>query len=132
MQGRQHRILLVDDDQTLREHLSDLLKDHEWQVEEASNGAEALRKLHTTHYDAVLSDVFTPEMDGYQLIRAIRNRWSDMPVVMMSGGYAALNAKLATELGSKLGATQILQKPFSRRDLYEAVKSALETRYQPA
>jgi PAS domain S-box-containing protein len=78
------RILVVDDDGGIRQSLTEILELDGCAVESAGDGEEALEKLAAGGYDAVLSDVVMPKMDGYDLYTAIRERWPGLPVLMMT------------------------------------------------
>jgi PAS domain S-box-containing protein len=78
------RILVVDDDGGIRRSLTEILEIDGCVVDSAGDGEEALGKLEATRYDAVVTDVVMPKMDGYELYMAIRERWPDLPVLMMT------------------------------------------------
>jgi PAS domain S-box-containing protein len=78
------RVLVVDDDGGVRRSLTEILEIDGCVVESAADGAEALEKLVRGRYDAVISDVVMPKMDGYELYTAIRSRWPGLPVLMMT------------------------------------------------
>jgi signal transduction histidine kinase len=87
VQGQGETVLLVEDDDALREALADLLELMNYRVREAANGRKALVILeqHAAEIALVLSDLVMPEMGGKALFHAIRQRGLDMPVVMLSG-----------------------------------------------
>jgi PAS domain S-box-containing protein len=78
------RILVVDDDGGIRRSLTEILEIDGCQVDSAGDGEEALAKLAAGGYDAVVTDVVMPKMDGYDLYMAVRERWPDLPVLMMT------------------------------------------------
>jgi CheY-like chemotaxis protein len=79
------KILVVDDEVDIRTDISEDLQDIGWQVQEASNGVEALETLKTAQVDAVLSDIRMPKCGGFQLLQEIRaNHGHRVPVVLMS------------------------------------------------
>lgn len=78
------RILVVDDDGGVRRSLTEILESDGCNVDSAADGEEALAKLAGASYDAVVSDVVMPKMDGYDLYTAIRARWPGLPVLMMT------------------------------------------------
>jgi PAS domain S-box-containing protein len=78
------RILVVDDDGGIRRSLTEILEIDGCQVDSASDGEEALAKLAAGRYDAVVTDVVMPKMDGYDLYMAVRERWPGLPVLMMT------------------------------------------------
>jgi len=78
------RVLVVDDDGGIRKSLEELLELDGCRVETARDGEEALETLARGEFDAVLSDVVMPRMDGYELYKAIRERYPRLPVLMMT------------------------------------------------
>jgi PAS domain S-box-containing protein len=78
------RILVVDDDGGIRQSLTEILELDGCRVDSAGDGQEALEKLAAGRYDAVLSDVVMPRMDGYDLYTTIHERWPGLPVLMMT------------------------------------------------
>jgi CheY-like chemotaxis protein len=79
------RVLLVDDDPTVRSVLREYLETHGHAVETAENGREALTKLEQTGYDAVVTDYNMPEVNGLEVLRHVRQHQPSVPVVMMTG-----------------------------------------------
>ena len=78
------RILIVDDDLGICSTLEEILAAAGCRVETSSDGAEALRLIESSEFDVVLTDVVMPNMDGYELYQAIRNRFPTLPVLMMT------------------------------------------------
>ena len=112
------RILIVEDDPTLRMALRDTLETAEFQVFEAENGKEGLLQLMHLDIDVVVSDVQMDEMDGEQLLRATREKFPSIPFVMMTA-HASVERAVAA---MRDGATDYLQKPFEAASLVETVK----------
>ena len=105
------RILVVEDEDTLRDLLADILTCEGHQVDAASDGLEALDWLDQHRYDAVFTDLQMPGMDGPRLYEAIRKRQGEaLPHVIFMTGHAALS-----EYADFLRDTRepILEKPFS-------------------
>jgi PAS domain S-box-containing protein len=78
------RILVVDDDGGIRRSLTEILELDGCCVDAAGDGEEALAKLAEGRYDAVISDVVMPRMDGYELFTTVRERFPDLPILMMT------------------------------------------------
>ncbi len=78
------RILVVDDDLGIRQSLAEILRGEGCEVETAADGSEALSHLESKPFDVVLSDVVMPKMDGYELFCAVRERYPELPVLMMT------------------------------------------------
>jgi CheY-like chemotaxis protein len=120
------KILIVDDDRTIREMLIEALTQDQqksYLIEEASNGIEASIKLGTYRPDLLILDLFMPEMDGLEVCRIIRNEpeLSDMKVII-STGYPD-HAKLNEMAG--LGFTNVILKPFNLPEFVNKVERIL-------
>jgi CheY-like chemotaxis protein/anti-sigma regulatory factor (Ser/Thr protein kinase) len=120
------RILVVDDDKSMREMLAKTLTaDRPYLVDQASNGIEACIRLGTYHPDLLILDMFMPEMDGLEVCRNIKAEpeLSDMKVIVTTGFPQDPNLKALAELGF----TNIHYKPFSLSDFLNVVDNILET-----
>ena len=117
------QILLVDDNADMRDYLKRLLSQR-WQVETAANGALALNLIQQQLPDLVLSDVMMPEMDGFQLLEALRTdpATKSLPIILLS----ARAGEEATIEGLEAGADDYLIKPFSARELVARVETQLQ------
>jgi EAL domain-containing protein (putative c-di-GMP-specific phosphodiesterase class I) len=118
------RVLIVEDDRRLQEVFADVLADEGFDVNLASDGAGALRALEGGVFDVVLSDVVMPGGTGVDLLRAVRERDLDVPVVLVTGNPSVETAVQAVEMG----ALHYLVKPVSRLDLVRAVTRAARLR----
>ena len=114
------RVLLVDDETALLEVWGEILSAAGWTVETASNGARALEILLRGSFDTIMTDIDMPGLDGLALLRAIRTRDLDVPVVLMTGHPRTETAIEAVEQG----ALRYLVKPFSADTLTSAVEAA--------
>ncbi len=81
------RVLVVDDDVSVRESVSEILRADGGVVTVVGNGREAIERMRRERFDVVLSDVVMPEMDGYELFQAARREAPDTPVVLMTAFY---------------------------------------------
>ena len=115
--GNTAKVLVVEDDQVLREALCDTIQYGGYQVVAASNGAEALHSLDAEPVDMVISDVQMDVMDGHQLLREVRSRRPDLPFVMVTAHGTVEKAVEAM----REGATDYLLKPFEAEVLLEMV-----------
>jgi EAL domain-containing protein (putative c-di-GMP-specific phosphodiesterase class I) len=114
------RVLVVDDERSLLEVLGAMLAEAGWQVDTAANGRDALVLVDAQHYEVVLSDIDMPGINGVQLLREIRARDLDVPVLLITGHPRVETAVEALEHG----ALRYLQKPLRERDLLSAVEDA--------
>jgi diguanylate cyclase (GGDEF)-like protein len=121
--ARSPRILLVDDNRELREHVGALLRMH-WDVEEHADGEAALHAARARPPELVLTDVMMPVLDGFGLVRALRAepRTREVPVIMISG-HGAEEARVE---GLDAGADDYLVKPFGVRELLARVRTHLD------
>lgn len=119
------RILVVDDEETIREIVSSMLAGAHFQARQASSGSEALSILEASEeFDLVLSDLMMPEMDGIALLEQVKERYPDMPIVMVTAVHDISVALQAL----RNGAYDYLLKPFEREQLLATVRRALENR----
>ncbi|HEV2387073.1 MAG TPA: HD domain-containing phosphohydrolase [Candidatus Acidoferrales bacterium] len=117
-------ILIVDDEEPIREVLSSLLEAGGYQCTAATGGAEALALLRAGSFDLVLSDILMPGMDGLALLHHVREEKPDLPVVMVTAMH-----DISAAIGSiRTGAYDYLLKPFEKDQLYFSVRRALEHR----
>jgi two-component system OmpR family response regulator len=118
-------ILLVDDDELVRETVAGILADRGHEVFTAAHGREALSILsRAVAVDAVILDIMMPEMEGIEALREIRKGWPGLPVIMISGGDRS-GWTDALEMASKLGADRTLPKPFTPSQLIAELDAAL-------
>jgi len=119
------RVLLVDDEEPLRRALARMLAAEAYEVVQAGDGRAALEELARGDFDVVVSDVKMPHMSGLELLRAIRQRDLELPVILLTGGpttAAALEAK-------RHGALHYLTKPVDKQRLLMAVARAARLRH---
>lgn len=121
------RILIVDDLETNRELLTQLLTEVGFSVHQASDVREAMRDLMDWHPHIVLLDLMMAEIDGYQAIRAIRTipQIAKTPILVMSASVMDENIERAMELGADF----FLRKPFHENDLFNAIRELLVVEY---
>jgi putative nucleotidyltransferase with HDIG domain len=119
------RILVVDDEETIREIVSSMLTGSGFQCRQAASGVEALAILESgDDFDLTLSDLMMAEMDGIALLERIKERFPDLPVVMVTAVHDIGVALQAL----RNGAYDYLLKPFEREQLLATVRRALEHR----
>jgi putative nucleotidyltransferase with HDIG domain len=119
------RILIVDDEEPIRDFVSAMLSSANYTCSQASSGNEALALLDSgEEFELMLSDLMMPGMDGTALLEASKERYPDLPVVMVT---AVTDVSVA--LGAiRNGAYDYLLKPFERDQLLATVRRALENR----
>ena len=115
-------ILIVDDEQSYRQLLSLVFEGDGHSIRTASNGREALALLQTEPADIVISDVRMPDLDGIEMLSAVRETQPDLGVILMTAFASVETAREAF----KLGADDFIQKPFDVEELKLIVKKTLE------
>lgn len=121
------RILIVDDDEQVRGPFARMLGQVGHIVLQASNGREALEVLRAHSVDAVVTDVVMPEMDGLELMIALRKEFPDLPVVVMSGSSLPTTMDVLG-VARRLGARVSLPKPFRLGELLRAINGVIENK----
>ncbi len=117
-------VLIVDDETTIIESLSGILSDDGFEVTHAFNGYEALKKIESESPDIVLLDIWMPGMDGIETLREIKQKFPNIPVVMITGHGSIESAVDAT----KSGAFDFLEKPLSIDKVMVTINNALNFR----
>lgn len=118
-------ILLVDDEQAVRETLSDILLCAGYFVEQAEDGAIALGLIEQSEYDLIILDVFMPEVDGIELIRALDERDTHPPLITISGGGGVLPPSWSSKITEVFGIAAALTKPIDMNDFLSVVEDTL-------
>ncbi len=117
------RILVADDKEAFRETVADYLRSKGMEVELASDGEEALRKVAENHFAVVVSDIRMPRRNGYEVFSGVRRMSPDTKIILMTAfGYDPDHALVKS---AREGLTKVLFKPFPMEDLYEAITAAL-------
>lgn len=115
-------ILIVDDEQTIRDTVRGILEDEDFYARSASDGENALESIADELPDLVLLDIWMPGMDGLQVLKKIKQDWPFLPVIIMSGHGNIETAVKAT----KLGAYDFIEKPLSYEQLVLTIQNALK------
>jgi DNA-binding NtrC family response regulator len=120
------RILVVDDDPALLEALPEALRLRfdRIHVDTCDSGTAALSQLEQSDYDAVITDIKMPGMDGLELLAAVRERWPAIPTLLITGhGEEGLAAQAREK-----GAFDYLLKPLDRDELMSSLERAIQLR----
>ena len=117
------KVLIVDDEEHIRELIKFNLKKEGYDTEVAVNGTKALKLIREIKFDLILLDLMLPEIDGLEVCKEIRRNeeTSDIPVMMIT----AKGEEFDKVLGLELGADDYITKPFSIRELMARVKALL-------
>ncbi|MGE5677622.1 MAG: response regulator transcription factor [Pseudomonadota bacterium] len=114
------KILIIEDENRLREMVKEYLENDAFQVIEAADGADGLEKFKTTEPDLILLDVMLPKVDGWSVCREVR-RTSSIPIIMMT----ARGEEYDRLFGFELGVDDYIVKPFSPKELVARLKAVL-------
>ena len=116
------KILIVDDERSIRNTLKDILEFEKYQVELAEDGLIALEITKTTNFDAIFLDIKMPQMDGIEVLQQMRENGIETPIVMISGHG---NIETAVECIKK-GAYDFIEKPIDLNRLLVVIRNALD------
>lgn len=115
------KILVVDDEELIRNVIREYLVMENYQVDEAGDGQEAIAKAKNTDYNLIIMDIMMPKMDGYQACKEIK-KTKDVPFIMLS----ARSEEYDKLIGFDLGIDDYITKPFSPKELVARVKAILK------
>ena len=118
-----YRLLVADDEASLRRVLEAHLRRQGYDVDTVEDGAAALGRLEAQSYHTVVSDLRMPEMDGMELVRRVAERWPHLPVIIITAHGAVDTAVEAM----KAGAFDFISKPFDKDELVKVVAKAVAT-----
>jgi two-component system, NtrC family, nitrogen regulation response regulator NtrX len=121
--SKKAKILITDDEKSIRNALREILEFESYTVLEAENGEEALKVIQTETVDLVLLDIKMKGMDGIEVLEKIKEMFPELPVIMISGHG---NIKIAVE-ATKTGAFDFLEKPPDLNRLLISVRNALKS-----
>ncbi|MDA8141420.1 MAG: response regulator [Desulfobacteraceae bacterium] len=116
------KVLVVDDEQIVLDSVRRILSAENFEVETTLNGQEGIRRAQNNTYDLVLSDVRMPDISGKIVLREVKRAKPLLPVVIISG-YATVQSAIQC---MRLGASHVLEKPFTPEELIQVVNSALD------
>lgn len=118
------RILVIDDDTSLRKLLRRILEKAGYEVVEAENGSIALELQRENPAEVIITDIFMPEKEGTEFIMDISVEFPKAKVIAISGGGNVADVDFLS-LAENLGALKTFQKPFKQEDILAAVKELL-------
>ena len=115
------RILVVDDEELIRNVIKEYLKMENYIIDEAEDGEDAVNKAKQNDYDLVIMDIMMPKKDGYQACKEIKQN-KNIPFIMLS----ARGEEYDKLIGFELGIDDYVTKPFSPKELVARVKAILK------
>lgn len=117
-----HKVLVIDDEKSIRSTLKEILEYEGFQITEASDGEEGIKLFEKDHYDVVLCDIKMPKMDGIEILERVQQISKDTPLVMISG-----HANIDTAVEAiKKGAFDFISKPLDLNRLLITIRNAIE------
>ena len=120
------RILIIDDDETIRHVLGKALEQAGFEVALAVDGRDGTQKFRSAHYDLVIVDIWMPEKDGLETLMEIRRNTPHAKVIAMSGG-GQRGLMQPLNWAQQLGAVAALTKPFTAEELLAVIRTTLGT-----
>jgi GAF domain-containing protein/ActR/RegA family two-component response regulator len=111
------RVLVIDDEEDVRETLADMLRERSHEVVVAENGAEGLERFQSATFDLVLTDLAMPGISGWQVAQAVKAARPDVPVVLVTGW----GVELSPEQLRANGVDRVMTKPFRLQEVLEVV-----------
>ena len=116
------KILVVEDELSVRELIEDALNMSGFSVTTAGDGLEALNLLRNYQFDLLVTDVTMPKLDGYELVKNLRSKGNETPVIFLT----ARNEKPDISTGFKVGADDYISKPFGLEELIFRITAILK------
>lgn len=116
------KILIIDDEESIRNVLRDILEMEDYEVDEAKDGINALSKIKKSNFDAVICDIKMPKMDGMEVLERIQILRPDIPIIMISG-HGDIDTAVETV---KKGAFDYISKPPDLNRLLITIRNALD------
>ena len=120
------KLLIVDDEPMLREVLKEYAQFEGYEVDEAADGLEAIKKCKEDNFDLIIMDIMMPKVDGFSAVKEIK-KFSDVPTIMLS----ARGEEVDKLYGFELGVDDYVVKPFSSKELMARINAILKRRGKP-
>lgn len=124
MKSTAPKILVIEDEEDVRENIEDILELSEYQVIAAANGKIGLKSAQTRNPDLIVCDIMMPELDGYGVVKALREtpETENIPVIFLTAKVEHFDQRM----GMELGADDYLTKPFLPQELLSAIEARLK------
>ena len=121
----QQSILVIDDDETVRLLLRNILEREGYRVLDAHEGYEGLKQFRENPTDLVITDLIMPGKEGIETIRDLRQEFPHVKIIAISGG-GRISPESYLRMAKGVGALRALSKPFDRLELLKAIKEVME------
>jgi len=119
------RILIIEDETTLRSLMKDALEKAGHEITEASDGDQGIEIFNAHQHDVVITDILMPKKEGLELILELTDQAPDVKIIAISGGGIGLGDDLL-EISLEFGAKHALRKPVTMKHLVEVVQDVLD------
>lgn len=116
------KVLIVDDEELIRNVIKEYLVLNDYEYGEAENGKQAVEKIKNENYDIVIMDIMMPEMDGFKAVKKIREFNKEIPFIMLT----ARSEEYDKLMGFDLGIDDYVTKPFSPKELLARIKAIVK------
>jgi DNA-binding NtrC family response regulator len=114
-------ILVIDDDEQVRNYFRVLLEENGYQVDTAMNGIAGIKRVKESEFDAVILDLIMPEKEGIETLMELRREYPDITVITVSGG-GKMSPDNYLPITKTLGAAYAFQKPVDQKELLSALE----------
>ena len=119
------RILIVDDDRQFRKMLRKTLEHEGYEVIEAADGKEGIKKYSQKPTDLVITDILMPDFSGISVISNLKRNFPETRIIAISGGGTAYNPNDYLAYAEQIGANYIIEKPVEKHVLLAAIRKLL-------
>jgi len=119
------KILVIDDNEQIRDYLVKVLELEDYVVATAPNGKIGLEYFETDTADLIITDIIMPEKEGLETIMEIKRGHPDIKIIAISGGSNNMGPEYCLGMAKLLGANSVLEKPFSREILLDTIQKLL-------
>ena len=119
------RILIIEDERQVREVLKQILERAGFEVDIANNGVDGTQHFRDNPADLVITDILMPEKNGLETIEELTKQNPKLPIIAISGGGPGERAQFALDVAELCGASRVLAKPFSRKEILAVVQDLL-------
>lgn len=120
-------VLVVDDEDQIRQLIRETLTQAGYQVTEARDGKDALQQYRQSPADLVIMDILMPDQDGLESITTLKHEFPNVKVIAITGGSDMIGILNFLDVAKMLGARRTLQKPFDMQALLDAAATELQT-----
>lgn len=124
------KILIVDDEKSVRKMLRNMLKNDIDEIVEAENGVVAKDLCLNSKIDLLITDIVMPEKHGVDLVMELKKERPKLPIIAISGGGGVTGRFDYLKIANLMGADNILRKPFEARELRDMVLTVLERSHE--